>query len=164
MPMIRKGIFAIVVAFVALLTLNRCVIYQRYPLPQSRLVKIKEIPLNYYLIDSYHPLTHAWAFEVRENNGGVLQGQIQRKPADTARDLVTVRGSWDAEASKKDVLLFVKPELATALRDTQELILRHKDIERIEVYESNFNKTVLVNGVTTGSIITVLYLLIAANR
>ncbi|MEI6408138.1 MAG: hypothetical protein WCR52_02035 [Bacteroidota bacterium] len=121
-----------------------CVYYQRYPMAKSRLNKIDTKYLTFFLIDNAHPLTKAWevkSYDIDEKSMFCAMSALSEKDA---HDVVTVRNNADARASKNEVLLFLKPEFAKTLTDTGSTTVHFDQIDRIEVYETNFGKTIAV--------------------
>jgi len=121
-----------------------CVYYQRYPMAKSRLNKIDTKYLTFFLIDNAHPLTKAWELTSYNIDSKSMLCTMSALSEEDAHDVVTVRNNSDARASKNEVLMFVKPECAKTLPDTGSTTLLYDQIERIEVYEANFGKTVAV--------------------
>jgi hypothetical protein len=120
-----------------------CVFYQRYPMAKSRLNKIDTQYLTFFLVDNAHPLTKAWeliSYDINDKSMFCTMSALSEKDA---HDVVTVRNNSDARASKNEVLLFLKPEFAKTLpKDTGSMTVLLDQIDRIEVYETNFGKTI----------------------
>ncbi|HMX41728.1 MAG TPA: hypothetical protein PKD78_15425 [Saprospiraceae bacterium] len=129
----------------ALLLTSGCAFYQRYPMPQSRLTKIKTDNLSFYLLDPSRPLSGVWYVDAYRFEDEHMRASISRLSEREAYDVVTVRDARDARASRNDVLIYVKPQAARRFPDTLTLDLRYDQLEKVEVCEVNYGKTLGVN-------------------
>lgn len=123
-------------------SLFSCVYYQRYPMPKSRLTKVKRENLAFYLIDAGHPLTRAWYISEIDFQQDAMVGFLNRLSPSETLEVSTLRNGRDARQSKNEVLVYVSPKAAMTMGDTLTTRLPFDQIERVEVHEPNFGKSV----------------------
>lgn len=132
--------------FVAsLMIFSACVFYQRYPMAKSRLPKIADRQLTFYLLDAARPHSRVWHISETEFNEDQMKGFLIRLDETEANEIATVSGKRDAKYSKNDVLLYAKPKFAFALADTANVTITYDQLEKIEVYEVNHSKSIAVS-------------------
>jgi hypothetical protein len=129
-----------------------CVFIQRYPMASSRLPKINTADLSFFLIDNDHPLSVAWEMKVDKIGPKNMVGKVTKVSQQDAHDIVTVQSDRDARYSYNEVLIFLKADYAAQLLDTASIDLQYDQIDRIEVYEANFGKTVSLNALAFSGI------------
>ncbi len=132
-----------------------CVYYQRYPMPKSRLSKVEKESLSFYLIDAAHPMTRAWYVSEVRFQPGQMQGFLSKLSAAEALEVSVIRNRRDARDSRNEVLIYASPRLAMALGDTLTTAIRYENIERVEVHEPNFGKSIGISmiGVVGGVLV-----------
>jgi hypothetical protein len=135
----------LILLLVAGMSLSGCVFYQRYPLAQNRLTKIDKYPLTYYVLDASRPQSRVWYVSEAEFSEDQMQGFLVRVSEEEARDVAMVTSKRDAKYSKNDVLLYANPRYALTLADTSTVTLRYDQLEKIEVYEANHEKSLTVS-------------------
>ena len=128
--------------FFLMTCLFSCVYYQRYPMPKSRLAKVKRENLAFYLIDAGHPLTRAWYVSEIDFQQDAMKGFVNRLSPSETLEVSTLRNGRDARQSKNEVLIYISPKTAMAMGDTLTTRLPFEQIERVEVHEPNFGKSV----------------------
>lgn len=128
--------------FFLISSLFSCVYYQRYPMPKSRLAKVKQENLAFYLIDAGHPLTRAWYVSEINFQQDAMSGFANRLSPSETLEVSTLRNGRDARQSKNEVLIYIKPKTAMTMGDTLTTRLSFEQIERVEVHEPNFGKSV----------------------
>lgn len=128
-----------------MLAQSGCAFYQRYPMAKSRLTKINTDNLTFYLIDPSRPLSGVWYVDSYRFGETSMQAYLSRLSEREALDVVTVRNNRDARDSRNEVLIYVKPQTARAFPDTITTTLTYEQLEKVEVYEVNYGKTVAVN-------------------
>lgn len=133
--------------FLSLLMLlqSSCAFYQRYPMAKSRLPKITTDNLTFYLLDPSRPLSGVWYVDAYRFGETSMQAYLSRLSEREALDVVTVRNNRDARDSRNEVLIYVKPQVARAFPDTITTTLNYEQLEKVEVYEINYGKTLAVN-------------------
>jgi hypothetical protein len=133
--------------FLCALTLFQaaCVFYQRYPMAKSRLAKVSTDNLTFYLLDPSRPLSGVWYVDSYRFGETSMQAYLSRLSEREALEVVTVRNSRDARESRNEVLIYVKPQAARAFPDTLTATLAYDQLEKVEVYEVNYGKTMAVN-------------------
>ncbi len=141
----KNTTFCLILSLVAGLSFSGCVFYQRYPLAQNRLTKINKYPLTYYVLDASRPQSRVWYVSEAEFLEDRMQGFLVRVSEEEAKDVATVSSKRDAKFSKNDVLLYASPRYALALADTTTVTLRYDQLEKIEVYEANHEKSLAVS-------------------
>lgn len=122
-----------------------CVFYQRYPMAKSRLTKINTDNLTFYLLDPSRPLSGVWYVDSYRFGETSMQAYLSRLSEREALEVVTVRNSRDARDSRNEVLIYVKPQVARAFPDTITTTLSYDQVEKVEVYEVNYGKTLAIN-------------------
>lgn len=128
-----------------LLSSSGCGYYQRYSMAQTRLTRINTDGLTFYLLDPARPLSGVWYVEGYKFNEDNLTAVIIRLPEQEALEVVTVSNSRDARQSRNEVLLYAKPSVARAFSDSMRVDLRYDQLEKVEVYEMNYGKTLATN-------------------
>ena len=134
--------------FALLILLSGCVFYQRYPMAKSRLPKISDRQLTFYLLDASRPLSRVWYVSEAEFQEDKMKGFLIRLDESEAQEVVTVSGKRDAKYSKNEVLLYAKPKYAFALADTANVTITYDQLEKIEVFEVNHGKSIAVSLLT----------------
>lgn len=122
-----------------------CTFYQRYPMAKSRLTKVNTDNLTFYLLDPSRPLSGVWYVDSYRFGETSMQAYLSRLSEREALEVVTVRNSRDARNSRNEVLIYVKPQVARAFPDTLTTTLSYDQLEKVEVYEINYGKTMAVN-------------------
>lgn len=122
-----------------------CIYYQRYQMSKARLPKIDTQNLSLYILDASRPASRAWYVSDFKLGQQSMSGFLAKISETEALDVNTVRNNNDARQSRNQVLLYMKPQHATALGDTATLTIPYDQLEKIEVYEVNHGKTVAVN-------------------
>lgn len=131
---------------IALLILfSGCVFYQRYPMAKSRLTKIDNRNLTYYLLDASRPMSRVWHISEADFQDDKMIGFFIRVSEMEAEEIATVYSKRDAKDSKNDVLMYAKPKFAIALPDTATMTVTYDQLEKIEVYEVNHGKSVAIS-------------------
>ncbi|MCC7244645.1 MAG: hypothetical protein IT269_03110 [Saprospiraceae bacterium] len=123
----------------------RCMFYERYPLPISRIRKIDLEALDFYLYDPSAVKERCWYVSERKMDTQSMTGYVSKLTAKEAADIYNVRSRRDALKSRNEVLFFLKPEYARTLPDTGALTLDFRQIDHIEVYEVNHGKTMMAS-------------------
>lgn len=131
--------------FFALLLLSGCIFYQRYPLAKSRLPQIRKDNLTFYLLDVSRPASRAWYVSEADFQDDIMKGFIIRLDEPEAKEVATLTGNRDAKSSKNEVLLYAKPKYALTLADTATVTISYDQLEKIEVYEANHEKSLGVS-------------------
>jgi hypothetical protein len=131
--------------FALLILLSGCVFYQRYPMAKSRLPKIGDRQLTYYLLDAARPQSRVWHISETEFQEDKMRGFLIRLDESEANEIATVKSKRDAKYSKNEVLLYAKPKYAFALSDTANVTISYDQLEKIEVYEVNHGKSIAVS-------------------
>lgn len=119
-----------------------CVYYQRYPMPKSRLSKIDSESLSFYVIDAAHPMTRAWYVSEVRFQQGQMHGFLSKLTAAEALEVSSIRSRRDARDSRNDVLIYAGPRLLMGMGDTLTTFIPYDKVERVEVHEPNFGKSV----------------------
>lgn len=122
-----------------------CAYYQRYPMSKARLPKIETENLTFYLIDPSRPLSGVWYVDSYTFGEKSMKAYLSRLSEREALEVVTVRNNRDARNSKNEVLIYVKPQVARGLADTVTTNLSYEQLEKVEVYEMNYGKTLAFN-------------------
>jgi hypothetical protein len=131
--------------FALMLFLTGCVFYQRYPLAKSRLDKINKEQLTFYLLDAAHVRSRVWYISEAQFEGDKITGFLVRLTEMEATEVATISNNRDAKMSREEVLLYAKPKFAMTLTDTMTATIPHDQLEKIEVYEVNHGKSVIVS-------------------
>lgn len=118
-----------------------CVRYQRYGMPKSRLQKIDPSGLSIYLLDAAHPLTRGWYIAEPKFEKEGITGYISRMAEVETIEVSMLRGNYDAQMSRKDVLLYARPQFASSLPDTGTMTIQTVQLEKVEVCELNHART-----------------------
>lgn len=139
-----KKLFTLLPAllFTLLAMLSGCIFYQRYPMAKSRLTKIDKEQLTFYLLDASRPNSRVWYISEAEFQNNSMRGFLIRLDESEAHEVATVNSSRDARYSKNEVLMYAAPRYALALADTALVTIQYDQIEKIEVYEVNHNKSI----------------------
>lgn len=132
-------------AFTLASLLSGCVYYQKYPMAKGRLDKINKEQLTFYLLDAAHARSRVWYVSEAQFQGDKITGFLVRLTEIEAMEVATISSSRDAKMSKDEVLLYAKPKFAMTLADTMTTTIPHDQLEKIEVYEVNHGKSVLVS-------------------
>ncbi len=122
-----------------------CVQYQRYPLSKARMPKIDTRDLTFYLVDAAHPLSKVWYVSSYEIGEKSMTAFLTRMSAAESSQVSIVRNNRDARDKKNEVLLFAQPKYASGLADTLTTRIDFDQLEKIEVYEANFGKTMILS-------------------
>ena len=122
-----------------------CVQYQRYPMSKARLPRIDTRGLSFYLIDAAHPLSRVWYITDYSISEKSMSAFLVRLSETESLQITTVNSNRDARASKNEVLLFAKPRYALGLPDTLTTRIDFDQLEKIEVHEVNYGKTLAFN-------------------
>ncbi|MEO6758576.1 MAG: hypothetical protein ABIO24_03910 [Saprospiraceae bacterium] len=133
--------FARILFLIALSWQTGCLQYQRYPISKARMPKLDERNLTFYLVDAAHPLSRSWQvfnYQIGERSMRVFLARLTEVES---AQVNIVRNNRAAKDKKNEVLLFAKPEYAQNLPDTLTTILDFDQLEKIEVYEMNFGRT-----------------------
>jgi hypothetical protein len=138
----KKYIFLLVLASNFAFVFSSCLYYQRYAMPKARLEKIGTEPFSYYIVDAAHPLTKAWYVAEAKIQKDEISGFISRLSETEALDVGIIRNRLDAKNSRNDVLVFVSPRLAMGLSDNVQASIPIAQIERVEVHEPNFGRSI----------------------
>lgn len=140
-----KNLFPVLYCIALTALLSGCVFYQRYPMAKSRLTKIDNRNLTYYLLDASRPLSRVWYISEAEFQEDKMIGFLIRVSETEAEEIATVYSKRDAKDSKNDVLMYAKPKFALALPDTATMTITYDQLEKIEVYEVNHGKSVAIS-------------------
>lgn len=122
-----------------------CSYYQRYPMSKARMPKIDTQGLTFYLLDAAHPLSKVWYISDYSISEKSMSAFLVRLSETEAMQVTTVSSNRDARASKNEVLLFAKPQYALGLPDTLTTQIDFDQLEKIEVHEVNYGKTLAFN-------------------
>ncbi len=122
-----------------------CVYYQRYPMTKARMPKIDTRDLSFYLVDAAHPLSRVWYVTNYDISEKSMSAFIVRLSAAEAEQVSLVLNRREARAKKNEVLLFARPQYALDLPDTLTTRIDFNQLEKIEVYEVNYGKTLALN-------------------
>lgn len=128
-----------------LILLSGCIFYQRYPMAKSRLQKIENRQLTYYILDASRPYSRVWHVSEVDFQEDKLNAFLVRLGEPEAQEIATVDNNRDARYSKNEVLMYAKPKYALALADTATVTIPYDQLEKIEVYEVNHNKSVALS-------------------
>lgn len=154
----KKAFLLLFLACGMLLTAG-CVYYQRYPMPKSRLSKVDKENLSFYLIDAAHPMTRSWYVSEIRFQPGQMHGFLSKLTAAEALEVSAIRNRRDARNSRNEVLIYASPRLAMGMSDTLTTTIPYENIERVEVHEPNFGKSI---GVSMIGVVGVVFVLAAA--
>ena len=132
----------LLIAGLFLFTQTACVHYQRYAMAKSRLQKINPEGLKVYLVDASHPLTRGWYVSEPTFESNSVSGFINRMAEVEMLEASILRDRTDAQQSRNDILLYASPKFALSLPDTATLTIQNSQLEKIEVCELNYLKTV----------------------
>jgi len=136
-----------------------CVSYQRFGMPKSRLKKIDPTGLSIYLLDAAHPLTRGWYIAEPKFEKEGITGYISRMAEVETIEVSMLRGNRDAQMSRKDVLLYARPQFASSLPDTATMTILHAQLEKVEVCELNYAKTFGIPMVGCTGILVLAYII-----
>lgn len=142
--------------FTLLLVLSGCIFYQRYPLAKSRLTKIEKQQLTFYLLDAARPRSRVWYVSEAEFQEDSMRGFLIRLDESEAEEVATVDNRRDARSSKNEVLMYAQPRFALALADTALVTITYDQLEKIEVYEVNHEKSLTLS--LLGSMMPIVFL------
>ncbi|MEO6038889.1 MAG: hypothetical protein ABIQ93_10780, partial [Saprospiraceae bacterium] len=120
-----------------------CVQYQRYPISKARMPKIDTRDLTFYLIDTAHPLSRVWYVSNYAIGERSMTAFLSRMSEAESRQVSIVRSNRDARDKKNEVLLYAQPKYAGSLADTLTTQIDFDRLEKIEVYEANFGRTLV---------------------
>jgi hypothetical protein len=130
-------------------------------MPKSRLSKINLEPLSFYVIDAAHPMTRVWYVAEMDMKNQQITGFLSRLSDIEALETTVVRNQRDGKSSRNDVLLYTSPKLLMGFGDTLTTAIPFQQIERIEVHEPNYSKTLgtaILSGTTAFFLIGMLSL------
>lgn len=136
--------------------LSSCIFYQRYPMAKSRLTKIGQYQLTFYVLDASRPTTHAWYVSEADFQDDKMVGLLIRLDEVEAKEVATVTGRRDARLSKDEVLMFAKPQFILPLPDSATVTLTYDQLEKIEVYEVNHSRSLVLS--LLASLMPILFL------
>ena len=122
-----------------------CLQYQRYPLSKARMPKIDTQDLTFYLVDAAHPLSRIWyvsSYDIGEKS--MTASLVVLSEAESSQ-VMLVRNNHEARDKKNEVLLYALPQYANNLADTITTQIDFNQLEKIEVYEVNFGKTLALS-------------------
>jgi hypothetical protein len=134
-----------------------CAFYQRYPMPEYRLAKIQTEGLSFYLIDPAHQKTRVWYLSDCRVEAAAVTGFVSRLSETEATEVMYFGSRPQARGRKNDVLIFVKPQFAHGLPDTATLRIPNEQLEKIEVYELNYSKSIGIPLATLTGLTALLY-------
>jgi hypothetical protein len=143
--------------FFALAFASNCAFYQRYPMPEGRLAKIKTDDLSFYLVDAAHPKTKVWHLSDCRVEPTAVTGFVSRLSEVEASEATYFGSRPEARGRKNDVLIFVKPQFVFSLPDTATMRIPNEQLEKIEVYELNYSKSIGLPLATLTGLLTLLY-------
>lgn len=139
-PIRRNSSLFLAVFF--LLSQTACAYYQRYPIAKSRLPKVNPEGLSVYILDASHPLTRGWYLSEPKFEKNSISGFISKMAEVETLEASMLRDRSDAQQSRNDVLIYLKPQFAQGLPDTATLSIQGSQLEKIEVCELNHVKTI----------------------
>ncbi len=154
-----KNLLKISILGLLICCFTACIYYQRYPMAKKRLFKLKDQSLSFYLIDPSRPLSGMWyvhSYDFREKDMTLKMSRISEREAIA---VTNIGSKQDARLSKNDVLIYIKPPEARNFTDSLTTKLSYDQLERVEVYETNFGKSVsmsFVGYVTVGLVLAAL--------
>ncbi|OWY23642.1 hypothetical protein C7N43_12495 [Sphingobacteriales bacterium UPWRP_1] len=142
-----------------LLCLNvGCFIYYKRTAVQTNV--LTELPKNktfrFYLTDEAGINTgKMWQLYNAQITQTAISGQLQKLNTDAAKNIATVTGEMDARKSRYDILMYYKT--IPNLPDTGAYTLNYADVHKVEVYEINWGKSILISSlITLGSAVLLL--------
>ncbi|MBV6442655.1 MAG: hypothetical protein DYG98_05515 [Haliscomenobacteraceae bacterium CHB4] len=141
----KPSVLLPILFFTLIFVLSGCVFYQRYPMAKGRLTKINSEPLTFYLLDASRPHSRVWYISEADFQNDSMRGFLIRLNESEAQEVATVNGNRDARSSKNEVLMYAAPRYALTLADTALVTIRYDQIEKIEVYEVNHNKSLALS-------------------
>ncbi len=149
---------------VSLMLLSTMSCYSRYQLEKSRLPKLADIEgLRFILLDASSPVTNVWLISKAKFTTNTLTARLDRAPAELGQRINAIRSSADKRANQNLVLIYLNSKVAKSLPDTMSTQLEYKNITKIEVFEPDAGKAVLLAlGVTAGAILTVSIIVAAS--
>ncbi|MDX1913797.1 MAG: hypothetical protein SFV22_20035 [Saprospiraceae bacterium] len=121
---------------------SSCAFYQRYGMSKSRLQKINTAGLSVYLIDAAHPLTRGWYLSEPQFDADLVRGYVRKMEEKETLEVSMLRNQYDAQHSRNDVLIFLKPQFADKMPDSTLMNIPHSQLERVEVCEMNHVRTI----------------------
>lgn len=127
-----------------------CLNYQRYLMPVQRLQNVPVESASVYVIDAAHPLTKVWYVAEAEVKKDKLGGFLTRLTDVDALEVSIMRNTRDAKNSRNDMLIYVNPRLIMGFSDTLTTYIPLTQIERIEVHEPNYGKSIGLAVATLG--------------
>lgn len=119
-----------------------CIYYHRYPLSKERLPKINAQNLSFYLMDASRPASRAWYVSSYSFGQQSMNCFLAKISEAEALEVNVTRNNADARNSRDQVLLYMKPQFAIGLGDTATLTIPYEQLEKIEVYEVDYGKTI----------------------
>jgi|GEM_PF-992465 len=164
MNLIRLLQRPLVFFLLSLMVLSTMSCYSRYQLEKSRLPKIAGIEgLQFVLLDASSPVTNVWLISAPKFTKNTLTARLDRASAQVGQQINAIRSSADKRANKDLVLIYLNSTVAKSLPDTLSTQLEYKNIPKIEVFEPDAGKGVLLAlGVTAGAILTVAVIVAAS--
>jgi hypothetical protein len=132
-------LFLLLAALASLLV--SCSHYQRYSMAKSRLQKITPTGMAVYLIDASHPYTRGWYLSEAQFGSDQVRGYVRKMEEKETLEISMLRSQYDAQQSRNDILLFLKPQFADKMPDSTFMSIPHPQLERVEVCEMNHVKT-----------------------
>lgn len=131
---------------------------------KARMPKIDTRGLTFYVIDAAHPLSKVWYLTDYNISEKSMSAFMVRLSETEAMQVSTVRNNRDARASKNEVLLFAKPQYAMTLGDTLTTRIDFEQLEKIEVYEINYGKTLAFNSLGYVGIVMLISIIALAAK
>jgi hypothetical protein len=165
-PLNMKPIRLILLLLLAgffLLSQTACVYYQRYPIAKARLPKVNPEGLSVYILDAAHPLTRGWYMSEPKFEKNSISGFISKMAEVETLEASMLRDRSDAQQSRNDVLIYIKPQVALGLPDTATLSIQAAQLEKIEVCELNHVKTIGLPLISCVGFLGLIYLISGAD-
>lgn len=119
------------------LLLQSCSSYQRYMMKPTRLKKINDTGVTYFILDSSRPSTHCWLVRSHQVKGQDFICDVERMSEAEAEDVYTIQNGVDAKESRNEILIFAEASFAAGIKDKDQLTLPFSSIEKAEVCEKS---------------------------
>jgi len=138
-----------------------CFIYYKRTATQTNV--LTELPKGktfyIYLTDEASIKTGLmWKLTKAQITQTAISGKLKKLSPDAAKNVATVSGEMDAQKSRYDILMYFKT--IPNLPDTGAYTLNYADVQKVEVYEINWGKSILISSLITLGSVALLFGLI----
>lgn len=131
--------------FMLLMTFSQtaCRFYQTAPISIHRVQELDVKKVQCFLVNDEQPLTDVWRLKRTSFKKRTVTCTAIKLPIEEAKNVVFVDSKNDARASQDNVYLFAKSELVAKLkRGDSLLVFDYQMLDRMQVVEPNFNKSI----------------------